>query len=83
MIVSPALFTHLGWRGVASATPKILLWGGVAFFAACLLYQYQHLVLGAGGAAAGALTAMGGSSGALLCMVGCMGAGMGGSSGAD
>jgi AAA family ATP:ADP antiporter len=39
MLLSPLLFERLGWRGVAGATPKILLYGGSAFFAACIAYQ--------------------------------------------
>lgn len=39
MLLSPLLFERLGWRGVAGATPKILLYGGSAFFAACIVYQ--------------------------------------------
>ena len=39
MIATPAMFDKLGWAGVASATPSILLWGGVAFFATCIVYQ--------------------------------------------
>lgn len=41
MLLSPLLFERLGWRGVASATPKILLYGGSAFFAACIVYQVR------------------------------------------
>lgn len=36
MFVSPYLFTKIGWRGVASASPTILLYGGVTFFLAAL-----------------------------------------------
>jgi AAA family ATP:ADP antiporter len=39
MLLSPLLFERLGWRGVANATPKILLYGGSAFFVACITYQ--------------------------------------------
>ena len=39
MIATPAMFDKMGWAGVASATPSILLWGGVAFFATCIAYQ--------------------------------------------
>jgi ATP/ADP translocase len=40
MVLSPAMFERMGWKGVAGATPIILLWGGVAFFSACMGYQY-------------------------------------------
>jgi ATP:ADP antiporter, AAA family len=36
MFVSPVLFQRIGWRGVASASPTILLYGGVTFFLAAL-----------------------------------------------
>jgi hypothetical protein len=39
MIMSPVLFKTMGWKGVAVATPHILLVGGVAFFVSCILYQ--------------------------------------------
>lgn len=39
MLLSPLLFERLGWRGVANATPTILLYGGSAFFLACIVYQ--------------------------------------------
>jgi len=42
MLLSPLLFERLGWRGVAGATPKILLFGGSAFFCACIAYQVRH-----------------------------------------
>lgn len=45
MLLSPLLFERLGWRGVANATPKILLYGGSAFFAACIVYQVWLRVL--------------------------------------
>ncbi|KAI8467681.1 MAG: TLC ATP/ADP transporter-domain-containing protein [Monoraphidium minutum] len=62
MLLSPVLFDRLGWRGVAGATPRILLVGGTAFFAAAAGYQYHH------GAAAAAAAAAGGAppAGALL-----------------
>lgn len=41
MLLSPLLFERLGWRGVAGATPKILLYGGSAFFLACIVYQVR------------------------------------------
>ncbi len=34
------MFARMGWAGVAGATPRILLWGGAAFFAACLTFQF-------------------------------------------
>jgi len=40
MIATPAMFDKMGWAGVASATPSILLWGGVMFFATCIGYQF-------------------------------------------
>lgn len=33
MLASPALFARLGWRGAAGLLPRILLFGGAAFFA--------------------------------------------------
>ncbi len=54
MLLSPLLFERLGWRGVAGATPAILLWGGAVFFAACIAYQHTFgVTVAAGGAAAG------------------------------
>jgi AAA family ATP:ADP antiporter len=40
MLASPSLFKSIGWKGVAAATPQILLATGLIFFVACLLYQY-------------------------------------------
>lgn len=40
MFASPALFDRLGWRGVASATPSLMLWGGLPFFAGCIAFTY-------------------------------------------
>jgi AAA family ATP:ADP antiporter len=55
MLLSPLLFERLGWRGVASTTPTILLYGGSAFFLACIAYQhlYGATVAASGAAAAG------------------------------
>jgi ATP/ADP translocase len=39
MLLSPLLFERMGWHGVAISTPRILLYGGSAFFAACIAYQ--------------------------------------------
>ena len=39
MILSPTLFERMGWKGVASTTPWVLLWGGLAFFISCMAYQ--------------------------------------------
>lgn len=33
------MFERMGWKGVAGATPLLLLWGGMFFFAACMIYQ--------------------------------------------
>lgn len=55
MLLTPLLFSRLGWRGVAAATPLILTWGGGAFFAACI--AYQHFFGGPGGLQAGAVAA--------------------------
>jgi AAA family ATP:ADP antiporter len=63
MLLSPLFFERLGWRGVASATPQILLYGGTAFFAACLAYQCWF------GGAATAATAGAGAGHALLTAV--------------
>ncbi|GBF96995.1 hypothetical protein Rsub_09792 [Raphidocelis subcapitata] len=54
MLASPLLFERLGWRGVASATPQILLYGGSAFFLACFAYQWQFGAAAAAAAGAGA-----------------------------
>lgn len=40
MLTSPAMFDRLGWRGVASATPTFMLWGGVPFFIGCIAYNF-------------------------------------------
>lgn len=39
MFVSPLLFDRIGWKGVASATPNFMLWGGTFFFVGCILYN--------------------------------------------
>jgi hypothetical protein len=39
-VLSPAMFERMGWKGVAGATPLLLLWGGLFFFAACITYQF-------------------------------------------
>ncbi|WIA19646.1 hypothetical protein OEZ85_005580 [Tetradesmus obliquus] len=53
MLLSPLLFERWGWRGVANTTPNMLLWGGSAFFAACITYQHLFgAAVAAGGAAA-------------------------------
>ncbi|GBF96975.1 hypothetical protein Rsub_09772 [Raphidocelis subcapitata] len=54
MLASPLLFERLGWRGVAGATPKILLYGGSAFFGAAIAYQHFFARAHAAAAAAGA-----------------------------
>jgi AAA family ATP:ADP antiporter len=33
------MFERMGWKGVAGATPLLLLWGGMFFFTACMVYQ--------------------------------------------
>jgi AAA family ATP:ADP antiporter len=43
MFVSPLLFDRIGWRGVASATPNFMLWGGTFFFIGCILYNIMVL----------------------------------------
>lgn len=62
MVLSPYLFHQWGWRGVAAATPAMLLWGGSAFFAACFVYQYcfaaGHVTTAAALASGGAATVM-------------------------
>lgn len=40
MFTSPMMFDHLGWRGVASATPNFMIWGGVPFFIGCIAYNF-------------------------------------------
>lgn len=39
MFVSPLLFDRIGWRGVASATPNFMMWGGTLFFVGCIMYN--------------------------------------------
>uniref|UniRef100_A0A061RUF3 ADP,ATP carrier protein n=1 Tax=Tetraselmis sp. GSL018 TaxID=582737 RepID=A0A061RUF3_9CHLO len=39
MVASPILFKKIGWRGVAGATPWMLMVGGVPFFAAAVVYN--------------------------------------------
>jgi AAA family ATP:ADP antiporter len=58
MLLSPLLFERWGWRGVANATPNMLLFGGTVFFLACIVYQH---LFGAAAAAAGAAAAGPGS----------------------
>ncbi|KIZ04926.1 ADP,ATP carrier protein 1 [Monoraphidium neglectum] len=53
MLISPILFERLGWRGVASTTPQILLFGGTLFFAAAIAYQHWFGSAAAAAAAAG------------------------------
>ena len=40
MFSSPVLFDKWGWKGVASATPKFMLWFGVPFFIGCIAYNF-------------------------------------------
>lgn len=40
MFTSPMLFDRIGWKGVASVTPKFMLWGGVPFFVGCIAYNF-------------------------------------------
>lgn len=51
MIFSPLLFELMGWVGVASATPNIMLIGGIPFFIACMVYSF-------GGAAVGSVLSL-------------------------
>jgi AAA family ATP:ADP antiporter len=48
MVASPLLFDMMGWAGVASATPNIMLIGGIPFFIACVLYSFGGSALAAG-----------------------------------
>ncbi|EFJ49850.1 hypothetical protein VOLCADRAFT_89266 [Volvox carteri f. nagariensis] len=48
MVLSPTMFERLGWAGVASATPKILLYGGGLFFATAMVYQFVLAPTGMG-----------------------------------
>jgi len=57
MLASPLLFERLGWRGVASATPQILLYGGSAFFGACIAYQHCFGAAAVAAVASGATAA--------------------------
>lgn len=58
MLISPILFEKLGWKGVANATPQILLWGGGVFFIGCILFQNSFGTLGAAALASGHALAM-------------------------
>lgn len=40
MFTSPMLFDRIGWKGVASVTPKFMFWGGVPFFIGCITYNF-------------------------------------------
>jgi len=40
MVFSPLLFELMGWVGVASATPNIMLIGGIPFFLTCMAYTF-------------------------------------------
>lgn len=40
MCISPVLFRKFTWSQVASITPNILAWGGLAFFGACMTYHF-------------------------------------------
>jgi AAA family ATP:ADP antiporter len=46
MLVSPVLFSHLGWRGAAGVLPRILLWGGAAFFGGAIWRAHAPAALG-------------------------------------
>ena len=46
MVFSPLLFDLMGWVGVASATPNIMLIGGIPFFIACIVYSFGSGMLG-------------------------------------
>ncbi len=46
MVFSPLLFDLMGWVGVASATPNIMLIGGIPFFIACVVYSFGGGVVG-------------------------------------
>jgi AAA family ATP:ADP antiporter len=46
MVFSPLLFDLMGWVGVASATPNIMLIGGIPFFIACMVYSFGGGVVG-------------------------------------
>ncbi|CAD7696846.1 unnamed protein product [Ostreobium quekettii] len=39
MFLSPIMFERLGWTGVAGVTPKVLSYGGGAFFLSCFAYH--------------------------------------------
>ena len=39
MLTSPLLFDRIGWKGVASATPNFMIWGGIPFFVGCIAYN--------------------------------------------
>lgn len=40
MVASPLLFDMMGWKGVASATPNIMLLGGIPFFLCCIAFSF-------------------------------------------
>jgi AAA family ATP:ADP antiporter len=46
MVFSPLLFDLMGWVGVASATPNIMIIGGIPFFIACMVYSFGGVAVG-------------------------------------
>ncbi|GAX76146.1 hypothetical protein CEUSTIGMA_g3590.t1 [Chlamydomonas eustigma] len=58
MVASPTIFRTMGWKGVAAATPQVLLVGGVGFFACCILYQCLFAPDVSGAAASAVLLAL-------------------------
>ncbi|PNW69913.1 hypothetical protein CHLRE_17g697950v5 [Chlamydomonas reinhardtii] len=69
MVLSPTMFERLGWAGVAAATPQILLYGGGAFFAVAMAYQFVMAPAAAAATASGAAAAAAASAAVLQLLV--------------
>eukprot|EP00891_Asterochloris_glomerata_P002727 jgi/Astpho2/2727/e_gw1.00050.92.1_t len=61
MFASPILFERLGWQGVASVTPRFMLWAGMPFFAGISLYALWPAHSGLGAVATLRILVLGGA----------------------
>ena len=61
MFASPILFERLGWQGVASVTPRFMLWAGMPFFAGVSLYALWPAHSGFGAVATLRILVLGGA----------------------
>ena len=61
MFASPILFDRLGWQGVASVTPRFMLWAGMPFFAGISLYALWPARSGFGAVATLRILVLGGA----------------------